>query len=115
MSIRRAAVAALSSLSLFAAACGGAGEAPASAQPRNLPVVDVASVTGHDEAVTLEATGSFEPLESSDVAPEASGRVIATPVDVGQFVREGAVLVRIQGVDAGLRLDEARAAVTRST
>ena len=114
MSIRRAAVAALSSLSLFAAACGGAGEAPASAQPRNLPVVDVASVTGHDEAVTLEATGSFEPLESSDVAPEASGRVIATPVDVGQFVREGAVLVRIQGVDAGLRLDEARAAVTRA-
>ena len=44
----------------------------------------------------------------------SSGRVIATPVDVGQFVAQGSVLVRIQGVDAGLRLDEARAAAARA-
>jgi membrane fusion protein, multidrug efflux system len=67
-----------------------------------------------NEPVTIEATGSFEAQESSDVAPEASGRVIATPVDVGQFVNAGAVLVRIQGVDAGLRLEEARAAAARA-
>ena len=64
--------------------------------------------------MTIEATGSFEAQESSDVAPEASGRVIATPVDVGEFVNTGDVLVRIQGVDAGLRLDEARAAAARA-
>lgn len=114
MSIRPAAMAALSILSIVLTGCGGAGEAPAAAQPRNLVSVNVATVTGHDEPVTIEATGSFEPLESSDVAPEASGRVIATPVDVGEYVREGAPLVRIQGVDAGLRLDEARAAVARA-
>ena len=67
-----------------------------------------------EQAVTLEATGSFEAEESSDVAPDGSGRVVATPVDVGQFVKEGAVLVRLQGIDAGLRLDEARAAVSRA-
>jgi RND family efflux transporter MFP subunit len=39
---------------------------------------------------------------------------VATPVDVGQFVKEGQVLVRLQGVDAGLRVDEARAAVARA-
>jgi RND family efflux transporter MFP subunit len=76
--------------------------------------VGVSSVRGVDEPVTIEATGSFEADESSDVAPEASGRVVATPVDVGQYVREGALLVRLQGVDAGLRLDEARAAATRA-
>ncbi|HEY0875912.1 MAG TPA: efflux RND transporter periplasmic adaptor subunit [Vicinamibacterales bacterium] len=114
MSIRPAAMAALSILSIVLTGCGSAGEAPAAAQPRNLVSVTVATVTGHDEPVTIEATGSFEPLESSDVAPEASGRVIATPVDVGEYVREGAPLVRIQGVDAGLRLDEARAAVARA-
>ncbi len=114
MSIRPAAMAALSILSIVLTGCGSAGEAPAAAQPRNLVSVNVATVTGHDEPVTIEATGSFEPLESSDVAPEASGRVIATPVDVGEYVREGAPLVRIQGVDAGLRLDEARAAVARA-
>jgi RND family efflux transporter MFP subunit len=64
--------------------------------------------------VTIEATGSFQPAESSDVAPDASGRVIATPVDVGQFVKAGAVLVRLQGIDAGLRLDQSRAAAARA-
>lgn len=76
--------------------------------------VSVAPVQGIEEAVTIEATGSFQADESSDVAPEASGRVVATPVDVGQFVRRGTVLVRLQGVDAGLRLDEAKASVARA-
>jgi RND family efflux transporter MFP subunit len=114
LSIRHAAAAALSVFSVLVTGCGGAGDAPAAAELRNLVTVAVAPVTGRDEPVTIEATGSFEPLESSDVAPEASGRVLATPVDVGQFVREGAPLVRIQGVDAGLRLDEARAAIARA-
>ena len=76
--------------------------------------VSVAQVRGVDEPVTIEATGSFQADESSDVAPDASGRVVATPVDVGQFVRQGAVLVRLQGVDAGLRLDEAKASLARA-
>ena len=83
-------------------------------QARAAISVSVAPVAGTDEPVTIEATGSFQADESSDVAPEASGRVVATPVDVGQYVRQGAILVRLQGVDAGLRLDEARAAVTRA-
>jgi RND family efflux transporter MFP subunit len=76
--------------------------------------VAVATVKSQDEPVTIEATGSFEADESSDVAPDASGRVVATPVDVGQFVKAGSVLVRLQGIDAGLRLDEAQAAVRRA-
>ena len=83
-------------------------------QARAAVSVAVAVVQGVDEPVTIEATGSFLADESSDVAPEASGRVVATPVDVGQFVQRGAILVRLQGVDAGLRLDEARAAVARA-
>jgi membrane fusion protein (multidrug efflux system) len=78
------------------------------------PTVTVSPVSGIDEAVTIEATGSFQAQESSAVAPERSGRVIATPVDVGQFVKEGAVLVRLQGIDASLRLDESRAALNRA-
>lgn len=99
---------------LAAAACGGSDAPPAAAQTRTTPSVSVAPVQGVDEAVTIEATGSFEALEASDVAPQSSGRVMATPVDVGQFVTQGTVLVRIEGVNAGLRLDEARAAATRA-
>jgi membrane fusion protein (multidrug efflux system) len=76
--------------------------------------VAVAPVKGVDEPIIVEATGSFQADESSDVAPESSGRVIATPVDVGQHVPKGAVLIRIQAVDATLRLDEARATAQRA-
>ena len=98
------------SLALTAAVALGAcsrGESreqgPGQPQPR--VSVDIGTARAVDEPITLEATGSFEADESSDVAPYASGRVTATPVDVGQFVRRGAILVRLQGVDAGLRLD----------
>lgn len=105
----------LAAAGVAAAGCGGRGEETATAATAPAPVsVSVAPVSGVDEPVTIEATGSFQPDESSDVAPEASGRIVATPVDVGQFVKAGQVLVRIQGIDAGLRLDEARAAVSRA-
>ena len=89
---------------------------PAEAQTAAAAAVQVtiSQVRAQEQPVTIEATGSFEAEESSDVAPDGSGRVVATPVDVGQYVKEGAVLVRLQGIDAGLRLDEARAAVTRA-
>jgi RND family efflux transporter MFP subunit len=106
--------------SLVVAASFGCGDR-ASTEPAQVPAhapttvtVAAASVKTQDEPVTLEATGSFEADESSDVAPDSSGRVVATPVDVGQFVKSGSVLVRLQGIDAGLRLDEARAAVSRA-
>jgi RND family efflux transporter MFP subunit len=101
-------------LVLAAAACSRGTPTEAPPQAPAAVAVTVSTVKSEDQAVTLEATGSFEPDESSDVAPDSSGRVVATPVDVGQFVREGAVLVRLQGIDAGLRLDEARAAVSRA-
>jgi membrane fusion protein (multidrug efflux system) len=98
-----------------AAACRSGNDVEAArAQAPEAVAVDVAVTTGRDEPVTLQATGSFVADEASDVAPEASGRVVATPVDVGQYVHEGAVLVRLQGVDAGLKLDGARAAVART-
>ena len=104
----------LSLLAFTAVACSRGETMEQRPEPRSAVAVRIAPVQGVDEPVTIEATGSFEADESSDVAPEASGRVIATPVDVGQYVRQGALLVRLQGVDAGLRLDEARAAVTRA-
>ena len=108
-------VALLASIGMATTACGRAASTDTAAAPAVAAVaVTVAPVKTQDEPVTIEATGSFEADESSDVAPDAAGRVVATPVDVGQFVKQGAVLVRLQGIDAGLRLDEARAAVTRA-
>ena len=95
-------------------ACRATETAAPAAEVRSTASVSVAPVSGVDEPVIIEATGSFQADESSDVAPDSSGRVTATPVDVGQYVRRGAVLIRIQGVDANLRLDETRAAEARA-
>ena len=101
-------------LPLSTAGCNRTESATPAPEARPPAAVGVAPVKGVDEPVIVEATGSFQADESSDVAPESSGRVIATPVDVGQHVAKGAVLIRIQAVDANLRLDEARAAVQRA-
>jgi len=105
-------------LSASLAALGGCRREAAldAAKAQRPPLVPVrtAMVIGQDEPVTLQATGSFVADEDSDVAPDASGRVMATPVDVGQFVKQGTVLVKLRAVDAGLRLDEAKAAASRA-
>ena len=106
--------AAIATAGLLLVGCGRTETAAPSADARAAVPVAIAPVQGVDEPVVIEATGSFQADESSDVAPAASGRVTATPVDVGQFVSQGAVLIRIQDVDAKLRLEEARATVQRA-
>ena len=115
MRIGPAALAAcVASFTFISAGCKGTESAGPAVDPRPPAAVAIAPVKGVDEPVIIEATGSFQADESSDVAPESSGRVTETPVDVGQHVAKGAVLIRIQAVDANLRLDEARAAVERA-
>jgi multidrug efflux pump subunit AcrA (membrane-fusion protein) len=57
----------------------------------------------------FEETGSFVADESSDIAPPVAGRVVATPVNVGDFVKEGQVVCELDHRDAQLKLDQARA------
>jgi membrane fusion protein, multidrug efflux system len=112
--IGSAALAALACVTVFTAACNRTETAAPAPQDRPPTAVAIAPVKGIDEPVIVEATGSFTPDESSDVAPEGTGRVTATPVDVGQHVEKGAVLIRIQAEAANLRLQDARAAVARA-
>jgi len=104
----------VASFAFISAACRGTETAGPAVEPRAPAAVALAPVKGVDEPVIIEATGSFQADESSDVAPESSGRVTETPVDVGQHVAKGAVLIRIQAVDANLRLQESRASLERA-
>ena len=47
--------------------------------------------------------------ETSDIAPLVAGRVLTTPVNVGDFVKQGQVICELDHRDAQLRLDQARA------
>jgi multidrug efflux pump subunit AcrA (membrane-fusion protein) len=63
----------------------------------------------------FEETGSFIAEESSQIAPVAPGRVIATPVDVGAHVNKGDIICELDPRDAQIRLDQARAQLQEAT
>ncbi|HEV2862307.1 MAG TPA: efflux RND transporter periplasmic adaptor subunit [Pyrinomonadaceae bacterium] len=83
---------------------GSEAEAPAFA-------VTVAKAEAREVPSYIQATGSLVADETSDVAPQVSGQIVATPANVGAFVRQGDVLVRLNDRDARLRLNQSRAAV----
>jgi multidrug efflux pump subunit AcrA (membrane-fusion protein) len=92
------------------AAAPAAASAPA---PAPVPVSTAAAVV-RELPVYIEATGTLTPYEATDVAPETSGQVVSTPVDVGDFVRGGQVLAKLDARDAQLRLQQAEAALAQA-
>jgi len=59
--------------------------------------------------LSVNATGGFIAYEVSDIAPETDGQIVATPVNIGDFVQEGVVIARLDDRDAQLRLQQALA------
>src|SRR5271156_6569858 len=106
--------------SLIAAGCSSrkpveaAGTAAATNAAKTLAVSTAAAVS-QNVGAAFEETGSFEADETSDIAPAAAGRVIATPVNVGDFVRQGQVICELDHRDAQLKLDQAKAQLDQAT
>jgi multidrug efflux pump subunit AcrA (membrane-fusion protein) len=103
--------------SLFEVACGSnhTAQASAAAAAPKVAVVSSASATLRQVSAGFEETGSFVADESSDIAPAVAGRVIATPVNVGDFVKLGQVICELDHRDAQLRLDQVRAQLDEAT
>src|SRR5690606_4209039 len=76
--------------------------------------VTLADVEARDIPITIQATGAFIADEESNVAPETSGLVAATLVDIGDRVAAGAVIARLSTADAQLRLEQARASLQQA-
>ena len=102
----------LSALLLFVvllAGCASNQAAPAAQNgPQKIAVATAPAVTRTVPA-SFEETGTFAADESSDIAPLVAGRVLATPVNVGDFVKRGQVVCELDHRDAELRLEQARA------
>jgi multidrug efflux pump subunit AcrA (membrane-fusion protein) len=101
-------------LALLAAGCGGSRTSSAqggSAEPARsrVPVVGAVEAASRMVSASVQVTGSFVSKESSDVAPETAGRIVDTPVNVGDFVKQGEVIARLEDRDAQLRLEQALA------
>lgn len=59
----------------------------------------------------VEATGNLTSDAQTDVAPAVGGKIVEVNFDIGSYVQQGSVLVRLDPRDAQIRLDQARAQV----
>src|ERR1035437_8686709 len=114
--MNRLVIIALVFMTLFLAGCASNHEAAAAGpvEPKKVTVTTAKAVTRTVPAAFQE-TGTFVADETSDIAPLVPGRVIATPVNVGDFVKQGKVVCELDHRDAQLRLDQARAALDQAT
>jgi multidrug efflux pump subunit AcrA (membrane-fusion protein) len=94
---------------LFAAACGGSKanvrQEQANAQPAAVDVTTATAIV-RELPQFFEATGSLTGDEQTDVAPSMAGKVVAIGVDMGSYVKRGQMIVRLDDVDAKLRLQQ---------
>ena len=65
----------------------------------NASEVPVEAVERRTIAVTIEATGTVEPIDLVEVKSKASGQIVRMPVEVGSVVREGELLAQIDTRD----------------
>jgi len=71
--------------------------------------VSVAAATEQPITRFLKVTGTLAPEEEAEVAAEIQGRVIATPVERGTRVAQGADLIRVSPAEAQAQAAEAEA------
>ena len=114
--MNRLVIIALLLTSLFLAGCASSKEVAAAgpAGPKKVTVATAQSVTRTVPAAFQE-TGTFIADETSDIAPLVPGRVLTTPVNQGDFVKQGQVVCELDHRDAQLHLDQARAALDQAT
>jgi membrane fusion protein (multidrug efflux system) len=104
------ALSATSLLALTLAACDGhVAEAKAATPPEQ--AVRAATVPVAEKTIPrkLRLTGSLEANRDSDIAADASGRVAATYVERGAYVKKGTLLARLDARSSAMAAAQAKA------
>lgn len=97
---------------LLAAACGG--DAPPEGRAAGTAIeVQTAPVVEQEVVRELRVTGTLTADEDAEVAAETGGRVVATLVERGSAVAEGAPMIRLAPVEAEASQREADANVAQ--
>lgn len=98
-------------LAARSATSAGSGEE----QPARAPVADTTAATVRGTPTSfhpsLPCEGTLMPMREVDLAFKASGRIASLHVKVGQFVRQGEVLARLETVEAQAQVAAAEAQV----
>jgi multidrug efflux pump subunit AcrA (membrane-fusion protein) len=113
--MNRFCIAALLLSAVLLAGCASNQAAPITATASPKIAVSTAQAASRTVPASFEETGTFIADETSDIAPLVAGRVLATPVNVGDFVKQGQIVCELDHRDAELRLDQARAQLNEAT
>jgi RND family efflux transporter MFP subunit len=107
-------------LSILVTGCGGGSQAAVNVNTANanaLPtIVDVTAAQAVVRQIPtyFEATGNLASDAQTDVAPAVGGKIVSVNFDIGSYVQQGSVLVRIDDRDARIRLEQAQAQVQQA-
>lgn len=95
--------------SVLLAGCGSSAKSAANTnnQPTTINVTTAQAVIRPIPSY-IEATGNLVSDAQTDVAPAVSGKIVEVNFDIGSYVQQGAVLVRLDSRDAAIRLEQAR-------
>ncbi len=100
--------------SMFLASCGGSNaQVNVNANTEVKPNIEVTTTQAVVRQIPtyFEATGNLASDAQTDVAPTVGGKIVEVNFDVGSYVNKGDVLIRLDGRDAQIRLEQAQAQV----
>lgn len=108
----------LGAVMLFTISCGGSkanvkNDAATPAAPVAVEVTTAPAIL-RELPRFFEATGSLAGDQQTDVAPSVAGKVTAIGVDLGSYVKRGQMIVRLDDVDAKLRVEQAQAQIDQA-
>src|SRR5436309_1774594 len=97
-----------------AAVCAACSAADGKTKDRDAavpPAVSVAAIAAVERPIArfIRVTGTLMAEERADVAAETTGRVVATPIERGTKVAQGAELIRLSATETDAQLKEAEA------
>ncbi len=98
----------------LSAGCGSnANSATSSNSNKETATVDITTEAATIKPIPtyIEATGNLASDAQTDVAPAVAGKIVEVNFDIGSYVGQGDVLVRLDPRDASIRLEQAKAQV----
>jgi len=104
-------------LALVLAALSGCRSGQATTNSNNQPtIVDVATAPAviRDIPTYFEATGNLVSDAQTDVAPAVSGKITQVNFDIGSYLNQGDVMLRLDDRDALIRLEQAQSQMQQS-
>lgn len=117
-SLNKTLISAIALGALISYGCGGAKKDNANTNTNTAStIVDVSTAKAEtrDIPTYFESTGTLAGDAQTNVAPAVGGKIVEVNFDIGSFVKQGDVLIRLDPRDAQIRLEQAQKTFEQAT